>query len=81
MEIDIIYEDENLVAINKPHRLLVHRTKIANDTDVFAPQLLRDKINQKVYLAHRIDRKTSGVLLFTKSKEALNEVGKKMPAK
>ncbi|MCF6360103.1 MAG: pseudouridine synthase [Cyclobacteriaceae bacterium] len=74
MEIDIIYQDEHLVAINKSHGLLVHRTKIANDADVFALQLLRDKINQKVYPAHRIDRKTSGVLLFVKSKEALSEL-------
>ncbi len=71
MEIDIIYQDQHLVAINKPHGLLVHRTKIANDADVFALQLLRDKINQKVYPVHRIDRKTSGVLLFAKNKEAL----------
>jgi len=71
VEIDIIYEDEHLVAINKPHGLLVHRTKIANDADVFALQLLRNKINQKVYPVHRLDRKTAGVLLFTKSKQAL----------
>jgi len=74
VEIDIIYQDEHLVAINKPHGLLVHRTKITNDADVFALQLLRDKINQKVYPAHRIDRKTSGVLLFTKSKKALTQL-------
>ncbi len=74
MEIDIIYEDEHLVAINKPHGLLVHRTKIANDAQVFALQLLRDKINQKVYPVHRLDRKTSGVLLFAKSKKALSEI-------
>ncbi len=73
MEIEIIYEDEDLVAINKPHGLLVHRTKIANDADVFALQLLRDKINQKVYPVHRIDRKTAGVLLFAKSKEAISQ--------
>lgn len=71
MEIDIIYEDEDLIAINKPHGLLVHRTRIANDADKFALQLVRDTINKKVYPAHRIDRKTSGVLLFTKSKEVL----------
>jgi len=74
VEIEIIYEDEHLIAINKPHGLLVHRTKIANDTDVFALQLLRDKINKKVYPAHRIDRKTAGVLLFTKSKETLSQI-------
>ena len=67
--LEVIYEDEDLIAINKPHGLLVHRTKIANDTDQFALQILRDQIGQRVYPAHRIDRKTSGVLLFSKSKD------------
>lgn len=74
MEIEIIYEDEKLIAINKPHGLLVHRSKIAMDAEVFALQLLRDKINKRVYPVHRIDRKTSGVLLFTKSKESHKEL-------
>jgi tRNA pseudouridine65 synthase len=76
VEIDIIFEDDDLVAINKPHGLLVHRSNIANDASVFALQLVRDKINKWVYPVHRIDRKTSGVLLFTKSKESLKEVQK-----
>jgi tRNA pseudouridine65 synthase len=58
-----------MVAINKPHGLLVHRSKMAADTDVFALQLLRDQLGQKVYPAHRIDRKTSGVLLFALSED------------
>ncbi|GAB5551669.1 MAG: tRNA pseudouridine(65) synthase TruC [Saprospiraceae bacterium] len=57
------------MVINKPHGLLVHRSRIARDADVFALQLLRDQIGQKVYLAHRLDRKTSGLLLFAKSPE------------
>ena len=64
MLLDILYEDEHLVAINKPHDLLVHRTKIAAQADVFALQLLRDQINKHVYPNHRLDRKTGGVLLF-----------------
>ena len=64
MLLDILYEDEQLVAINKPHDLLVHRTKIAAQADVFALQLLRDQINKRVYPNHRLDRKTGGVLLF-----------------
>lgn len=66
---EIIYQDEHLVAINKPHGLLVHRSKIAAETDVFALQLLRNQLGQKVFPAHRIDRKTSGVLLFSLSEE------------
>ena len=68
--LEIIYEDEEIVAINKPHGLLVHRSKIAKDATEFALQLIRDQIGQMVYPAHRLDRKTSGVLLFSKSKEA-----------
>lgn len=66
--LEIIYQDEYLVAINKPHGLLVHRSPIAADASEFAIQLLRDQLGKKVYPVHRLDRKTSGVLLF-----ALNE--------
>lgn len=66
--LEILYKDEYLVAINKPHGLLVHRSPIAKDASEFAVQLLRDQLNQRVYPTHRLDRKTGGVLLF-----ALNE--------
>jgi len=50
--------------------MLVHRTKIAkNDNPEFAMQMLRDQIGQWVYPLHRIDRPTSGILLFAKSSE------------
>ncbi|HEK22088.1 pseudouridine synthase [Mucilaginibacter sp.] len=68
--LEIIYRDENLIAVNKPHGLLVHRSSIAADVSEFAIQILRDQIGQKVYPAHRIDRKTGGVLLFALDKEA-----------
>ncbi|TJZ62283.1 pseudouridylate synthase [Sphingobacterium olei] len=67
--LEILYEDENLIAINKPHGLLVHRSSIAADTSLFALQLLRDQIGKTVYPAHRLDRKTAGVLLFSLDKE------------
>ena len=75
-DVEIIYEDDNLIAINKPHGLLVHRSRIAADALQFALQLLRDKVGYKVHPIHRIDRKTSGVLLFSKNKEALYDVHK-----
>ena len=56
------------MAINKPHGLLVHRSSIAADAEVFAVQMLRDQIGLKVNPAHRIDRKTGGVLLFALNK-------------
>ncbi len=64
--LEIIYQDNWLVAINKPHGLLVHRTKIAEEKEDFALQILRDQIGAKVYPSHRLDRKTAGVLIFSK---------------
>src|SRR5438270_6682789 len=66
--LDIIYRDEHLIAINKPHDLLVHRSPIAADAQEFALQLLRDQVGEKVNPVHRLDRKTGGVLLFAFSK-------------
>lgn len=67
--LEIIYRDEHLVAINKPHGLLVHRSPIAADASQFALQLLRDQIDAKVNPVHRIDRKTGGILLFAFDKQ------------
>lgn len=66
--LEIIYQDEVMVVINKPNGLLVHRSPMAADASEFAIQVLRDQIGQKVYPVHRLDRKTSGLLVF-----ALNE--------
>lgn len=68
--LEILYQDAHLVAINKPHGLLVHQSPIARDAEEFALQLLRDQLNQTVYPSHRLDRKTSGVLLFALDKES-----------
>ncbi|MFN3916814.1 MAG: pseudouridine synthase [Flavobacteriales bacterium] len=57
-----------MIAINKPHGLIVHRSPIARDAEEFAIQILRDQIQQKVFPVHRLDRKTSGVLLFALNK-------------
>jgi tRNA pseudouridine65 synthase len=67
--LNILYRDEHLIAINKPHGLLVHRSPIAADAEEFALQLLRDQVGLKVNPAHRLDRATGGVLLFALSKE------------
>ena len=68
IDLQICYDDEHLIAINKPHGLLVHRTSMASNTNQFAVQELRNQIGQHVYPVHRLDRKTGGVLLFAKDK-------------
>jgi len=54
---------------------LVHRSPIAADVTEFALQQLRDQLGQKVYLVHRIDRKTSGILVFALSPEINKQLG------
>lgn len=67
--LEIIYSDEWFTAINKPCGMLVHRTSIADDNAPIALQLLRSQLNRMVYPVHRIDRPTSGVLLFAHNPE------------
>lgn len=74
MTLEILYQDDQLVAINKPHGLLVHRTSIAEEQNEFALQILRDQIEQRVYPIHRLDRKTSGVLLFGLNPEIVKSI-------
>ncbi len=61
--------DEHIVAIHKPSGLLVHRTNLAAHEEQFAVQLLRRQLRRRVYTVHRLDKATSGVLLFGLSKE------------
>lgn len=66
-QVEIIYEDEFLVAINKEAGLLVHRSWLDKGETRFALQLTRDAVGCHVFPVHRLDRPTSGVLLFAKS--------------
>lgn len=73
-DLQILFQDEHLVAINKPHGLLVHRSKLAKDATVFALQEVRNMVGQNVYPVHRLDRKTSGVLLFALNEQVLKQM-------
>lgn len=64
MMLEILYQDQYLIAINKPAGMLVHRSWLDKHETVFAMQTLRDQIGQHVFPIHRLDRPTSGVLLF-----------------
>ena len=65
----ILYQDEVLVAVNKPSGLLVHRSPIDRHETRFALQEVRDMLGRYVYPLHRIDKPTSGVLLFALDEE------------
>lgn len=71
----ILYQDEDYIAVHKPSGLLVHRSWLSQDK-VFLLQELRNQLGQHVYPIHRLDRATSGVIIFAFSSEAaalLNE--------
>jgi len=67
--LEILYQDEHLVVINKPSGLLVHKSPIDKRETEFALQKVRDQIGQYVYPVHRLDKPTSGVLVFALSSE------------
>jgi len=67
--LELLYKDEYLVVINKPSGLLVHKSPIDKHETKFALQMVRDQIGQYVYPVHRLDKPTSGVLVFALSSE------------
>ncbi|TDY76915.1 UNVERIFIED_ORG: RluA family pseudouridine synthase [Pantoea allii] len=67
--LEILYQDEWLVAVNKPSGWLVHRSWLDRHETVFVMQTVRDQIGQHVFTAHRLDKPTSGVLLMGLSSE------------
>lgn len=69
--LSILFRDEFLVAIHKPAGLLVHRSELDRHETRFAVQMLRDQIGQPVWPVHRLDRGTSGVLLFALDRDTL----------
>ena len=71
----ILYRDEALIAVHKPSGLLVHRSELDRHETRFAVQIVRDQIGQHVYPAHRLDRGTSGILLFALDRDIARQLG------
>jgi tRNA pseudouridine65 synthase len=67
-ELETLFVDAHLIVVNKPSGLLVHRGW-ANDDDV-AMFRVRDMLGAHVYPVHRLDRGTSGALVFARTREA-----------
>lgn len=74
-EINIIYEAKDWIAIDKPAGMLVHPTDWAPRDEKTCLHLLRDKLGQKAFPVHRLDRATSGILLFALSSAAAARLG------
>lgn len=69
----LLYEDERFVAVHKPEGLLVHRSPLDRHETRFALQEARELTGRYLYPLHRLDRPTSGVLLFAADRGAAKE--------
>jgi tRNA pseudouridine65 synthase len=72
--LEILYRDDALVAVDKPAGLQVHRGQETSGSGAYLLQRLRDQIGQRVYPLHRLDRPTSGVMLFALDNEIARRV-------
>ena len=73
--LDILYLDNYLAIVNKPAGWLVHRTPLDKGETRFVLQTLRDQIGQHVWPVHRLDKGTSGVLLFALDADTARTLG------
>ena len=68
MNLDIIFEDQFIICVNKPNNMVVHHAyhsrNVADETALL--QLIQAEKGIKVYPIHRLDRKTSGIILLAK---------------
>ena len=71
--LDILYRDGYYAAVNKPSGLFVHPTQLDRRGASCMPQL-RDQLGRRVYPVHRLDRPTSGVLLFALNPDAARQM-------
>lgn len=72
----ILHHDDHLVAVHKPAGLLVHRSALARGEREFLLQRLRDQLGRRVYPVHRLDRPTSGIMVFALSPEVATPLAK-----
>ena len=69
-KMNIVYEDKDLIVINKPAHLLTISTDNEKEKTLFHQVMLYEKRknkNNKVFIVHRLDKDTSGLVVFAKS--------------
>ncbi|MCL7462529.1 pseudouridine synthase [Pseudomonas sp. NW5] len=72
----VLYRDNWLLAVHKPAGLLVHRSPIDRHETEFALQYARElNDGEHVYPVHRLDRPTSGLLLFARDPQTASQLG------
>ena len=74
MIIPILFEDEEILAVEKPRNIHVHPTKMSRGEES-VQSILEEQLNCRLYPAHRLDRPVGGVLLFSKDSETASKLG------
>ena len=68
MNVNIVYEDDFILCVSKPNNMLVHHAhhsrNVADEDSLL--QVLDQQFNAKFYPIHRLDRRTSGIILMAK---------------
>lgn len=77
----VLHQDAWVVAVHKPAGLLVHRSLVARHDTRFAVQIVRDQLGCAVHPPHRLDRGTSGVLLFALDRDTARALGQQFEAR
>jgi tRNA pseudouridine65 synthase len=77
-DLPTLHQDEFLLAVGKPAGLAVHRG--AAQDRIFALQIVRDRAGRHVHAVHRLDRATSGVLLFAFNPETVRRMQERFEA-
>jgi len=81
MDIPIIYKDEHIVVVNKPIGLAVHKNKHMAHDAPYLTKILGDQLGCWVYNVHRLDAKTSGVMVLALSTEVAKNISKQFENK
>jgi len=79
--LDLLHVDDDVVAVNKPAGIAVHRSHLVGSDDDYLMDRLRLQVEGRLHAVHRLDRATSGVLLVARSSAMAAELGRQMMAR
>ncbi|WP_347840940.1 pseudouridine synthase [uncultured Draconibacterium sp.] len=81
MEIPILYQDEAIIIVEKPIELPVHKNDFMPNDAPYLTKILGDQTGKWIYNVHRLDSKTSGVIVLAFSSEVASELSKQFEQK
>lgn len=73
-EIPFLYQDEHIIVVNKPVDLPVHKNDFMPHDAPYLTKLIGDITGQWILNVHRLDSKTSGIMVLALSKEIAHEL-------